>query len=93
MNNKSETLKTEDSGLSPVSMTTRLLPNEPGDRMCLKCNRLFPSRSAANRICRKCSQVNASIRISNAFIARERGEKRLNGNLLETHDAYVMTFH
>ena len=71
-------------------MSTRLLPHEPGDRKCLKCNEIFRSKSAANRICKKCSKVNASLKVSEAQLARERGEKRLNGNLIEEPDTYKM---
>ena len=71
-------------------MSTRLLPHEPGDRKCLKCNKTFRSKSAANRICKKCSKVNASLKVSEAQLARERGEKRLNGNLIEEPDIYEM---
>ncbi|MFN7333785.1 MAG: hypothetical protein ACK5TC_01880, partial [bacterium] len=68
----------------------RPLPHEPGNRTCLKCNGIFRSRSAANRICKKCSQVNASLKVSEAQLARERGEKRLNGNLIEEPNTYEM---
>ena len=76
----------------PQAMSTRLLPHEPGDRKCLKCNETFRSKSAANRICKKCSQINASLKLSEAQIARERGAKRLNGNLIEEQDTYEMNF-
>jgi hypothetical protein len=71
-------------------MLTRLLPHEPGDRKCLKCNKTFRSKNAANRICKKCSKVNASLKVSEAQLARERGEKRLNGNLIEEPNTYEM---
>lgn len=73
-------------------MSTRLLPHEAGDRTCLKCSTVFRSKSAANRICKKCSQINASLRVSEEQLARERGAKRLNGNLLEALDTYEMDF-
>jgi len=76
----------------PLTMSTRLLAHEPGDRKCLKCNEVFRSKSAANRICKKCSQVNASLKLSAAQIARERGAKRLNGYLIEEQDFDEMNF-
>ena len=76
----------------PQAMSTRPLPHEPGDRKCLKCNETFRSKSAANRICKKCSQINASLKVSEAQLARERGAKRLNGNLIEEQDTYEMNF-
>ncbi|MFY7699882.1 MAG: hypothetical protein ACOVQH_06385, partial [Burkholderiaceae bacterium] len=45
-----------------------------------------------NRICKKCSQVNASLKLSEAQIARERGAKRLNGIPIEEQDTYEMNF-
>jgi hypothetical protein len=76
----------------PQAMSTRPLPHEPGDRKCLKCNETFRSKSAANRICKKCSQINASLKVSEAQLARERGAKRLNGNLIKEQDTYEMNF-
>ncbi len=73
-------------------MSKRLFPHQAGDRKCLKCNEMFPSKSAANRICKKCSQVNASLRVSEAQLALERGAKRLNGILIEQQDTYEMNF-
>jgi hypothetical protein len=76
----------------PLKMSTRLLPHEPGDRKCLKCSVTFPSKNAANRICKKCSQINASMRVSEEQLARERGAKRHNGNLIDEPDSYEMSF-
>ena len=67
----------------PKAMSTRPLPHEPGDRKCLKCNEMFRSKSAANRICKKCSQVNASLKLSEAQIARERGAKQMAAQHIE----------
>jgi hypothetical protein len=53
---------------------------------------MFRSKSAANRICKKCSQINASLKVSEAQLARERGAKRMNGNLIEEQDTYEMNF-
>jgi len=53
---------------------------------------VFRSKSAANRICKKCSQINASLRVSEEQLARQRGAKRLNGNLLEALDTYEFDF-
>jgi hypothetical protein len=73
-------------------MSQRLLPHESGKRQCLKCNKMFDSSGAANRICSKCSRVNASLRVSEAQLARQRGAKYLNGNLIEERDTYEMNF-
>jgi len=53
---------------------------------------MFRSKSAGNRICKKCSQINAAMKVSEAQLARERGAKRLNGCLLEKPDSYEMNF-
>ena len=37
---------------------------DPDDRTCLKCGKLFPSISKANRICQKCTHANKGIRPS-----------------------------
>ncbi len=74
----------------PQSMSRRLLPHEPGNRKCLKCSEMFRSNGAANRICQKCSHANASLKVSEAQLARQRGAKRLNGILIEEQDTYEM---
>ncbi len=77
----------------PIAMSTRLLPHEPGDRKCLKCNETFRSKSAANRICKKCSQVNASLKLSVKHKSlANAGAKRLNGIPIEEQDTYEMKF-
>jgi hypothetical protein len=73
-------------------MPSRLLPHECGQRQCLKCTKMFESKSAANRICKKCTQVNAALRVNESQLARERGAKYLNGNLIEERDTYEMNF-
>jgi hypothetical protein len=75
-----------------VNAGTRLAPNEPGQRKCLKCSKMFQSTSAANRICKACSKINSGLYLTENQIARERGEKRLNGNLLDSKDSYRMNF-
>jgi hypothetical protein len=70
-----------------------LLPTEAGPRRCLKCNEEFPSTGAGNRICKKCARINASIKVSEEQLARERGAKRLNGNLIEEQDSYEVNFY
>ncbi len=67
-------------------MTKSLRPDEPGRRYCLRCNALFKSSGAGNRICRGCAKVNAKLRISEAQLAYERGDKRLNGESLRISD-------
>ena len=75
-----------------VNAGTRLAPNEPGQRKCLKCSKMFQSTGAANRICKACSKINSGLYLTENQIARERGEKRLNGNLLDSKDSYRMNF-
>jgi hypothetical protein len=75
-----------------LSMSSRPAPHEPGERKCLKCNESFKSQHAGNRICKKCARINASLNLREAQIALERGAKRLNGNLLDRNDAYLMNF-
>jgi tRNA(Ile2) C34 agmatinyltransferase TiaS len=81
--------------MSPESdnVNKPLLPTEPGQRRCLKCNEEFPSTGAGNRICKKCSRVNASLNVSEVQLARERGAKRLNGNLIDEQDSYEVNFY
>ncbi len=69
-------------------MTTRLLPHEPGKRKCLKCSTMFQSTGAANRICKKCARVNATIHVTEAQLARERGAKRWNGFSIDVPNSY-----
>ncbi|HAC91239.1 MAG TPA: hypothetical protein DCF63_11515 [Planctomycetaceae bacterium] len=73
-------------------MLPRLKPQEPGKRLCLRCGSSFHSKSAGNRICRKCTQINATIRISEAQLALERGAKRLNGHRLDLPNSYETEF-
>jgi hypothetical protein len=75
-----------------VNAGKRLSPNEPGQRKCLKCSEMFQSTGAANRICKACSKINSGLYLTENQIARERGEKRLNGNLLDRSDSYRMNF-
>ena len=35
-----------------------LNPEEPGKRECLRCNKVFSSRNAGNRICPRCTPKN-----------------------------------
>jgi hypothetical protein len=73
-------------------MSTQPKPNEPGQRQCLKCSQMFQSRGAGNRICKKCSAVNAALHVSEAEIARERGAKRMNGLPLDPPNSYESSF-
>lgn len=52
---------------------------ERKQRTCLKCNRGFDSSGPGNRICRKCSQANAKIPLSEAQLQKQRGVMRRNG--------------
>ena len=57
---------------------------EAKQRTCLKCNRLFDSAGPANRICRRCLQINDRLpNLSEAQLKTQRGEKRRNGDPIE----------
>ncbi len=49
-------------------------------RTCLKCGKLFDSTGPGNRICKRCAQINARIRISEEALQKQRGAKRHNGD-------------
>ena len=48
-------------------------------RTCLRCGKEFWSQSAANRICRRCTRINAHLPYSERQLQKQRGEKRHNG--------------
>lgn len=53
-------------------------------RTCLKCNRLFDSTGPGNRICKRCSQINARLpRFTEEQLQMQRGVKRHNGEIME----------
>ncbi len=53
-------------------------------RTCLKCNKPFESVGPANRICRRCQQINNRLTgTTEAQMKKQRGEKRRNGEPLE----------
>jgi hypothetical protein len=57
-------------------------------RTCLKCNKPFDSYGPGNRICKRCSQINARLpRFSEAQMQVQRGAKRHNGELINDHPA------
>ena len=57
---------------------------ETKPRTCLKCSQLFDSTGRANRICKRCQQINARLpRLTERQLQKQRGEKRHNGELLE----------
>ncbi|WP_146675946.1 hypothetical protein [Pirellula sp. SH-Sr6A] len=72
-------------------MNKPLRPTDPGERRCLKCNQEFRSSGAGNRICRDCARINASLKVSEAQLALERGVKRLNGIIIEEPCIYEVT--
>ena len=53
-------------------------------RMCLRCLTGFHSLSPANRICRKCRQINAKLYrfYPECVLAKERGRKYYNREVL-----------
>lgn len=58
---------------------------EAKQRTCLKCNRLFDSAGPANRICRRCLQINDRLpHLTENQLQKQRGAKRHNGELRET---------
>lgn len=56
---------------------------EKKKRTCLKCNKLFDSKGPGNRICKRCSEINASLYLTEQQIQKQRGAKRHNGELME----------
>jgi len=55
---------------------------ETKPRTCLKCNKLFDSAGPANRICKRCAQINGRVPISEAQLQKQRGVKRRNGEVI-----------
>lgn len=51
-------------------------------RDCLKCGKLFDSTWAGNRICKRCTQINARISITEEQLQKQRGVKRRNGDAI-----------
>jgi len=55
---------------------------ETKQRTCLKCRKLFDSAGPGNRICKRCAQINARVRITEEQLRRQRGVKRHNGEII-----------
>ena len=55
---------------------------EAKKRTCLKCGKQFDSAHAGNRICKRCAQINARIRITEEELQKQRGRKWHNGILI-----------
>lgn len=51
-------------------------------RDCLKCGKSFESAGPGNRICKRCTQVNARIPITKLQLQNQRGVKRHNGDVI-----------
>jgi tRNA(Ile2) C34 agmatinyltransferase TiaS len=51
-------------------------------RTCLKCGRRFESTGPGNRICKRCTRINARIVITEEQLQKERGVKRRNGEVI-----------
>lgn len=51
-------------------------------RTCLKCGKVFDSSGPANRICKRCAQINARLPITEEQLQKQRGTKRRNGELM-----------
>jgi len=65
-------------------MEEQVNPNRAAKRVCLKCNETFDSRWAGNRICKKCSRINAGLGpIPETILAKQRGSKRRNGLIID----------
>ncbi len=57
------------------------------ERVCLKCNKKFLSQGPGNRICKPCARLNAYFGpIPEVLLAKERGAKRHNGELIISVD-------
>lgn len=52
-------------------------------RTCLKCRQPFDSMHAGHRICKRCAQINARLRISEEQLQKQRGVKRHNGQVMD----------
>lgn len=57
----------------------------PRRRTCLRCDRLFESEWAGNRICPRCTALNDRIAITEAELRKQRGQKRHNGEAMTEH--------
>lgn len=64
---------------------------EARKRTCLKCNKLFDSAHAGNRICLRCSQINRRIRITEEELQKQRGVKRHNGIVISNLDDEILS--
>ena len=65
-------------------MGAHFLPLMVRDRVCLKCNRSFPSQGPHNRICPSCHQLNAKlVQIPDQMLQNQRGQKFHNGELVK----------
>jgi tRNA(Ile2) C34 agmatinyltransferase TiaS len=51
-------------------------------RACLRCGKSFDSAGPGNRICKRCAQINARVRITEEQLRRQRGVKRHNGEII-----------
>ncbi len=51
-------------------------------RACLRCGKSFDSAGPGNRICKRCAQINARVRITKEQLRRQRGVKRHNGEII-----------
>lgn len=60
-------------------------------RTCLRCNKLFDSAHAGNRICQRCRQINHRIRITEEELQKQRGVKRHNGIVISNLEDEILS--
>ena len=64
-------------------MDEEVNPSPEAERTCLKCGKKFRSTGPGNRICKKCTRINAGFgSIPEALLAKQRGSKRHNGFII-----------
>ena len=65
-------------------MEEQVNPSPAAERTCLKCGKKFGSKGPGNRICKKCTRINAGYgSIPEALLAKQRGSKRHNGLIID----------
>ena len=66
-----------------VRVWLRSLPTQAGPRTCLKCGNPFDSTGPGHRICQRCGQINARLRVTEEELRTQRGRKRHNGEVVD----------
>lgn len=65
-----------ESELAESEGTSAGAPSDSKPRTCLKCGALFLSTGQGHRICTPCGRENNQLRITEAELQKQRGEKR-----------------